>query len=47
MGSFGEAVFIKMNNSENIPIHYVIMTRYDEVKNCVLIELAVSDLELA
>ncbi len=45
-----------MNNSENIPIHYVIMTRYDEVKNCVLIydcdredmiELAVSDLELA
>ena len=48
--------YLKMYHVEHIPIHYVLMTGYDEEKNCVLIydcdrediiELAVSDLELA
>ena len=48
--------YLKMYHVEHIPIHYVLMTGYDEEKNCVLIydcdrediiELAVSDLELS
>ena len=45
-----------MYHVEHIPLHYVMMTGYDEEKNCVMIydceredmiELAVNDLELA
>ena len=48
--------YLKTYHVEHIPIHYVMMTGYDEEKNCVLIydcdredmiELAISDLELA
>ena len=48
--------YLKMYHAEHIPIHYVMMTGYDEEKDCVLIydcdreemiELAMSDLELA
>ncbi len=48
--------YLKTYRVEHIPIHFVMMTGYDEEKNCVLIydcdredmiELAISDLELA
>lgn len=48
--------YLKMYHAEYIPIHYVLMTGYDEEKDCVLIydcdredriELAIRDLELA
>ncbi len=48
--------YLKMYHAEHISIHYVMMTAYDEEKDCVLIydcdregmiELAMSDLELA
>lgn len=48
--------YLKMYHAEHIPIHYVMVTGYDEEKDCVLIydcdreemiELAISDLELA